>query len=168
MKLRPWRLKDASALARISRHNMKDAPAGYLIADTEEHARELIVHYQLLPKSRGHVYAIWHHLHIIGYVQLLQLHETLWEVGYYIDEPMRNHGYMSEALHSLLNQIQTDENILEVQARVLKSNEASRKVLEHNDFVLYEVWDELLCYRRKMMNAYTKTGGHEPQAIDKE
>ncbi len=148
MNLRPWRLKDASALVRISRHNMEEAPSGYLIADTEEHARELIVHYQLLPKSRGRIYAVWHHLCIIGYVQLLQLHETRWEVGYYMDESKRNHGYMKKALHCLLKQIQTDERIQEIQARVLKNNVASRKVLEYHDFILYEEWDDLLCYRR--------------------
>lgn len=153
MKLRPWRLKDAAALVRISAHTMDEAPSGYLIADTTEHARELIAHYQLLPKCRGRIYAVWHHLHIIGYVQLLRLRDTLWEVGYYVDESMRNHGYMSEALHHVLLMIQADDEIQEVQARVLISNKASRKVLEHNHFIIHEAWDELLCYRLKLPQA---------------
>ena len=150
MHLAMWRILDASALVRISNHKMDEAPIGYLIPDTIEHAKTLIIHYQKLDPKLGMVYAIWNHLRIIGYIQLFHVKDSIWEVGYYIDMNYQNKGHMSAALAKLIKMVEKQHTFMIMQARVLKNNQASIQVLKHNGFLLINQWDDLLCYHRSL------------------
>lgn len=148
MRLLPWRKKDAKALVAINKFNQTDSPSGYLQADTLTHATQIIQSYQLIPASRGLVYAIWYHHQIIGYIHVLRLTGPCWEIGYYLSHDKQNCGYMSRAVALLITMVADHTDIQMLQARVFRNNIASMKVLEHNAFQRVHVWDDVYCYQK--------------------
>ncbi len=67
------------------------------------------------------------------------------EIGYGINEPYRNRGYVSEALQAMLRR---ENGISRVIADTTPDNLASQKVLKRNGFVLQEITEEKLIFIR--------------------
>lgn len=59
------------------------------------------------------------------------------EVGYYIDFPYRNNGYMTEALREIICWAFSNPSIKYIKARTAKDNYASQKVLQKAGLQLY-------------------------------
>ena len=71
----------------------------------------------------------------IGYVQLCQIDDGSWEIGYHIAKQFTGHGYATEAVKSFLPVMAQKLNIKEVYGICLAENTASVRVLEKCGFV---------------------------------
>ena len=56
------------------------------------------------------------------------------ELAYYIEEPFRNRGFMSETLASIVEWARTRDDVLTLSAETELSNIASQRALEHAGF----------------------------------
>ena len=68
------------------------------------------------------------------------------EIGYGIDEPYRNRGYMTETLKTMVSWALTQGNVRSVSAKTEMGNEASQKVLEKAGFAPVGREESLYCY----------------------
>ena len=71
----------------------------------------------------------------IGYIQLCQIDDGSWEIGYHIAKQFTGHGYATEAVKSFLPAMAKKLNIKEVYGICLAKNLASVRVLEKCGFV---------------------------------
>ena len=71
----------------------------------------------------------------IGYVQLCQIDDGSWEIGYHIAKQFTGKGYATEAVKSFLPAMAQKLNIKEVYGICLAENTASVRVLEKCGFV---------------------------------
>ena len=71
----------------------------------------------------------------IGYVQLCQIDDGSWEIGYHIAKQFTGHGYATEAVKAFLPAMAQKLNIKEVYGICLAENTASVRVLENCGFV---------------------------------
>ena len=71
----------------------------------------------------------------IGYVQLCQIDDGTWEIGYHIAKQFTGHGYATEAVKAFLPVMAQKLNIKEVYGICLAENTASVRVLEKCGFV---------------------------------
>ena len=71
----------------------------------------------------------------IGYVQLCQIDDGSWEIGYHIAKQFMGKGYATEAVKSFLPVMAKKLNIKEVYGICLAENTASVRVLEKCGFV---------------------------------
>ena len=71
----------------------------------------------------------------IGYVQLCQIDDGSWEIGYHIAKQFTRHGYATEAVKAFLPAMAQKLNIKEVYGICLAENTASVRVLEKCWFV---------------------------------
>ena len=71
----------------------------------------------------------------IGYVQLCQIDDGSWEIGYHIAKQFTGHGYATEAVKAFLPAMAKKLNIKEVYGICLAENTASVRVLEKCGFV---------------------------------
>ena len=71
----------------------------------------------------------------IGYVQLCQIDDGSWEIGYHIAKQFTGHGYATEAVKAFLPAMAKKLNIKEVHGICLAENTASVRVLEKCGFV---------------------------------
>ena len=71
----------------------------------------------------------------IGYVQLCQIDDGSWEIGYHIEKQFTGHGYATEAVKAFLPAMAKKLNIKEVHGICLAENTASVRVLENCGFV---------------------------------
>ena len=71
----------------------------------------------------------------IGYVQLCQIDDGSWEIGYHIAKQFTGHGYATEAVKAFLPAMAQKLNIKEVYGICLAENTASVHVLEKCGFV---------------------------------
>ena len=71
----------------------------------------------------------------IGYVQLCQIDDGSWEIGYHIAKQFTGHGYATEAVKAFLPAMAQKLNIKEVYGICLAENTASVRVLEKCGFV---------------------------------
>lgn len=60
------------------------------------------------------------------------------EIGYGIDEEFRNQGYMTETIHSILNRLKSNKEIISIKAETNIENVSYTKVLEKNNFIIRE------------------------------
>jgi len=75
----------------------------------------------------------------IGYVQLCNLDEGTWEIGYHIAKNFTGKGYATEAVKAFLSAMAKKLNIKEVYGICLAENLASVRVLEKCGFTqIYE------------------------------
>ena len=75
----------------------------------------------------------------IGYVQLCQLDDGTWEIGYHIAKDFTGKGYATEAVKAFLAVITEKLNIKEIYGICLAENTASVRVLEKCGFTkIYE------------------------------
>ena len=70
----------------------------------------------------------------IGYVQLCQLEDGIWEIGYHIAKAFAGKGYASEAVKAFLPVMAQKLNLKEVYGICLAENTASVRVLEKCGF----------------------------------
>ena len=70
----------------------------------------------------------------IGYVQLCQLDDGIWEIGYHIAKNFIGKGYATEAVKAFLPAMAQKLNIKEVYGICLAENTASVRVLEKCGF----------------------------------
>ena len=71
----------------------------------------------------------------IGYVQLCQIDDGSWEIGYHIAKQFTGQGYATEAVKAFLPAMAQKLNIKEVYGICLAENLASVRVLEKCGFV---------------------------------
>ena len=71
----------------------------------------------------------------IGYVQLCQIDDGSWEIGYHIAKEFTGKGYATEAVKAFLPAMAQKLNIKEVYGICLAENTASVRVLEKCGFV---------------------------------
>ena len=71
----------------------------------------------------------------IGYIQLCQIDDGSWEIGYHIAKQFTGHGYATEAVKAFLPAMAQKLNIKEVYGICLAENIASVRVLEKCGFV---------------------------------
>ena len=71
----------------------------------------------------------------IGYIQLCQIDDGSWEIGYHIAKQFTGHGYATEAVKAFLPAMAKKLNIKEVYGICLAENTASVRVLEKCGFV---------------------------------
>ena len=71
----------------------------------------------------------------IGYVQLCQIDDGSWEIGYHIAKQFTGQGYATEAVKAFLPAMAQKLNIKEVYGICLAENTASVRVLEKCGFV---------------------------------
>ena len=71
----------------------------------------------------------------IGYIQLCQIGDGSWEIGYHIAEQFTGKGYATEAVKAFLPAMAQKLNIKEVYGICLAENLASVRVLEKCSFV---------------------------------
>ena len=71
----------------------------------------------------------------IGYIQLCQIGNGTWEIGYHIAKQFTGKGYASEAVKAFLPDMAQKLNIKEVYGICLAENTASVRVLEKCGFV---------------------------------
>ncbi len=71
----------------------------------------------------------------IGYVQLCQLDDGKWEIGYHIAKQFTGKGYATEAVKAFLTAMAGKLNLKEVYGICLAENTASVRVLRKCDFV---------------------------------
>ncbi len=71
----------------------------------------------------------------IGYVQLCQIDDGSWEIGYHIAKEFTGQGYATEAVKAFLPAMAQKLNIKEVYGICLAENTASVRVLEKCGFV---------------------------------
>lgn len=71
----------------------------------------------------------------IGYVQLCQIDDGSWEIGYHIAKQFTGQGYATEAVKAFLPAMAEKLNIKEVYGICLAKNTASVRVLEKCGFV---------------------------------
>ncbi|MBR6299265.1 MAG: GNAT family N-acetyltransferase [Clostridia bacterium] len=72
--------------------------------------------------------------HCIGYVQMVQLEDETWEIGYQIGERFRGNGFAAEAVCAFLPIMAERLGIREIRGICLRENAASRRVLEKCGF----------------------------------
>ena len=70
----------------------------------------------------------------IGYVQLCQIDDGAWEIGYHIAKQFTGQGYATEAVKAFLSVMTEKLNIKEVYGICLAENTASVRVLEKCGF----------------------------------
>ena len=83
----------------------------------------------------------------IGYVQLCQIDDGSWEIGYHIANQFTGQGYATEAVKAFLPAMVQKLNIKEVYGICLADNTASVRVLEKCSFV--QVYQGLGDYQGK-------------------
>ena len=71
----------------------------------------------------------------IGYIQLCQIHDGSWEIGYHIAKHFTGQGYATEAVKAFLPVMAKKLNLKEVYGICLAENTASVRVLEKCGFV---------------------------------
>ena len=71
----------------------------------------------------------------IGYIQLCQIDDGSWEIGYHIAKGFTGQGYATEAVKAFLPAMAQKLNIKEVYGICLTENTASVRVLEKCGFV---------------------------------
>ena len=71
----------------------------------------------------------------IGYVQLCQIDDGSWEIGYHIAKEFTGKGYATEAVKAFLPAMAQKLNIKEVYGICLAENTASVRVLKNSGFV---------------------------------
>ncbi len=71
----------------------------------------------------------------IGYIQLCQIDDGSWEIGYHIAKQFTGHGYATEAVKAFLPAMAKKLNIKEVYGICLVENAASVRVLKNSGFV---------------------------------
>ena len=81
----------------------------------------------------------------IGYVQLIPLNETEFEIGYHIAKNYTGKGYATEALKAFLEYIKEEHKLEYVIGVCLKDNIASSKVMEKVGFV--KTFDGIASYQ---------------------
>ena len=70
----------------------------------------------------------------IGYVQICQIDDGFWEIGYHIAKDFTGKGYATEAVKAFLPAMAQNHNLNEVYGICLAENHASVRVLEKCGF----------------------------------
>ena len=83
-------------------------------------------YFHLLVAERGEV---------VGRVNLTEVADGSAELGYRIAQKVAGHGLATAAVRKVRELAATEYGLARLRARVTLDNPASRKVLEHNDFV---------------------------------
>lgn len=83
----------------------------------------------------------------IGYIQLCQIDDGFWEIGYHIAKQFTGKGYATEAVKAFLTAMAQKLNLKEVYGICLAENTASLRVLEKCGFT--KVYNGLGNYQGK-------------------
>ena len=83
----------------------------------------------------------------IGYIQLCQIDDGSWEIGYHIAKQFTGQGYATEAVKAFLPAMAQKLNIKEVHGICLAENTASVRVLEKCGFV--QIFQRMGVYQGK-------------------
>lgn len=108
------------------------------LEEAQEVIKELIASYS--SKDGPFVYAVIRNKDKanLGYVQLVKIQEG-WEIGYHIAKIYTGKGYATEAVNLFLNYLKDKTDIKQIYGIALKTNKASKRVLEKTGFkTIYE------------------------------
>ena len=108
------------------------------LEEAQEVIKELIASYS--SKDGPFVYAVIRNKDgaNLGYVQLVKIQEG-WEIGYHIAKIYTGKGYATEAVNLFLNYLKDKTDIKQIYGIALKTNKASKRVLEKTGFkTIYE------------------------------
>lgn len=108
------------------------------LEEAQEVIKELIASYS--SKDGPFVYAVIRNKDRanLGYVQLVKIQEG-WEIGYHIAKIFTGKGYATEAVNLFLNYLKDKTDIKQIYGVALKTNKASKRVLEKTGFkTIYE------------------------------
>ena len=108
------------------------------LEEAQEVIKELIASYS--SKDGPFVYAVIRNKDRanLGYVQLVKIQEG-WEIGYHIAKIYTGKGYATEAVNLFLNYLKDKTDIKQIYGIALKTNKASKRVLEKTGFkTIYE------------------------------
>lgn len=108
------------------------------LEEAQEVIKELIASYS--SKDGPFVYAVIRNKDRanLGYVQLVKIQEG-WEIGYHIAKIFTGKGYATEAVNLFLNYLKDKTDIKQIYGIALKTNKASKRVLEKTGFkTIYE------------------------------
>lgn len=108
------------------------------LEEAQEVIKELIASYS--SKDGPFVYAVIRNKDKanLGYVQLVKIQEG-WEIGYHIAKIYTGKGYATEAVNLFLNYLKDKIDIKQIYGIALKTNKASKRVLEKTGFkTIYE------------------------------
>lgn len=155
--LRPWQREDAQALALIANNRniwnyVRDRfPSPYTVMD----ALQWIAH---VNEQRPMVnFAIVYNGEIagsIGCVPQEDVARKTVEIGYFIGAPYQGKGIATEAIHQLLDFIQTRMDVVRVFARVFEGNTASMHALRKNGFNLESVQRKAVIKNNSILDDY--------------
>ena len=92
----------------------------------------------------------------IGYIQLCQIDDGSWEIGYHIAKQFTGHGYATEAVKAFLPAMAKKLNIKEVYGICLAENTASVCVLEKIEFdrtyiICYSIRTEVQSWTQNLL-----------------
>ena len=105
----------------------------------------------------------------IGYVQMVPLDGSTWEIGYHITKKHTGNGYATEAVRAFLPRMAKEIGTDEVQGICLSGNEASRRVLMKCGFVpVFEGIGDYQGRKRKVFRSIWKMPGTEKSKMDTE
>lgn len=137
--LRPWQKQDAQELASVANNRqiwnqVRDAlPSPYTVMD----ALQWIAHVNTQKPVLN--FAIEYHGKIAGSIGGT-LHTDIsrrnMEIGYFVGQPYWGKGIATEAVKQLVHFINTQTDMVRIEAHVFASNGASMKVLQKNGFYL--------------------------------
>ena len=73
------------------------------------------------------------------------------EIGYVIGEPFQNNGYATECVDSMIQFMSQHFSTIYMNAKFFSSNEASKRVLEKNNFLVVSSRNGLVRVQRKLL-----------------
>ncbi|OPX64628.1 GNAT family N-acetyltransferase [Methanoregula sp. PtaB.Bin085] len=136
--LRPWRENDAPSLARYADNPrvsacMRDAfPSPYTMDDARRFIQmangpghPLLLAIEVTGEAAGG----------IGIHPLGDVYQRTAEIGYWLGEPFRGKGIVTEAVRALVPVVFQQTNLIRIQAGIFSNNPASMRVLEKSGFV---------------------------------
>lgn len=155
-KLRPWSLKDASALSlhanniKIANNLRNEFPHPYTYKDAINWLKFALDNPNLL-------LAICIDNEAVGGIAVIyktDVYRRSAEIGYWLSEKHWNKGIMTDAIKTLVQHTFSNTEIIRIYAGTYESNIGSAKVLEKAGFKLEAIHKSAIFKNAKLMNEY--------------
>lgn len=156
-QIRKFRKEDVKSLVRyannfsVSKFMRDSFPFPYTMADAEK----WIDFVSINPASLS--FAIANDIELIGGIGAVpydDVHRFTAEVGFWLGEPFWHKGITSEALKLFCNYLFSRYSFNRLTANVFECNEASRRVLEKNGFILEGTLKKNVFKENKFLDQY--------------
>lgn len=157
--IRQWRIEDAEDLANALNNpkihaNLRDGlPLPYTKADAEDFIKAMLG----APEGTSYAFAITVDDRAIGSIGVFpkdNIHSKTAEMGYYIAEPYWGKGITSSAVGQTVAYVFENTDVMRIFAEPFSYNDASRRVLEKNGFVLEGILRENAVKNGKVLDMF--------------